>query len=57
MTKIIRISQDVYEAMRNLAVPFTDTPDSVLRRQFGLKPKKMDPRARPLKEERENETD
>ena len=32
------IEQDTWEAWKRLADPFTDTPDAVLRRQFGLNP-------------------
>lgn len=32
------IEQDTWEAWKRLAAPFTDTPDAVLRRQFGLDP-------------------
>jgi len=31
-TKVIRISMEVYEAIQRMAVPFEDSPDSVLRR-------------------------
>lgn len=45
-SKVIRVSQDVYEAMQEKAKPFTDTPDSVLRRALGLGPKPVDVRSR-----------
>lgn len=48
MSKVIRVSSEVYEAMRDRAEPFKDTPDSVLRRVLGLEPQPRDPRAKPL---------
>ncbi|MFT4010316.1 MAG: hypothetical protein QM655_09785 [Nocardioidaceae bacterium] len=36
MTPTIRIDHDVYEALRDAAEPFVDTPNSVLRRLLGL---------------------
>lgn len=36
MTPTIRIDHDVYEALRNAAEPFVDTPNSVLRRLLQL---------------------
>ncbi len=45
-SRSIRISQEVFEAMQARAKPFKDTPDSVLRREFGLKPKPRDVRSR-----------
>lgn len=49
MSKTIRVSMEVYEAMKEKAKPFTDTPDSVLRREFGLDVKPPDTRCRPLR--------
>lgn len=43
----IRISQEVYEAIAAEARPLNDSPDSVLRRKYGLPPKDE----RPPKEE------
>ncbi len=45
-SRSIRISQEVFEAMQARAKPFKDTPDSVLRREFGLQPKPRDMRSR-----------
>lgn len=36
MSPTIRIDEDVYEALKNRAEPFTDTPNSVLREVLGL---------------------
>jgi hypothetical protein len=36
MSPTIRISQDTYEHLKQHAEPFTDTPDSVIRRLLGL---------------------
>lgn len=36
----IRVSAEVYEEIQKLAQPLVDTPDSVLRRVFGLKESK-----------------
>src|SRR5215204_5255533 len=36
MSPTIRISQDTYEQLQEHATPFTDTPDSVIRRLLGL---------------------
>lgn len=33
----IRVSDEVYQEIQKLARPLADTPDSVLRRVFGLK--------------------
>ena len=38
MSPTIRISQDTYEHLQEQATPFTDTPDSVIRRLLGLDP-------------------
>jgi hypothetical protein len=36
MCPVIRIDDDVYEWLKNQAVPFADTPNSVLRRLVGI---------------------
>lgn len=36
MSRIIRISQDTYDHLKEHAEPFVDTPDSVIRRLLGL---------------------
>lgn len=38
MSPNIRIDRDVYNALQKQAKPFTDTPNSVLRRLLGLEP-------------------
>lgn len=32
MSRVVRVSDDVYEGLKKLAKPFEDTPDSVIRR-------------------------
>ncbi len=48
MTKTIRISDEVFRAIQEEAVPFVDTPDSVLQRKYGLALTK--PRIRPVRD-------
>ncbi|MFF0052847.1 hypothetical protein ACFYRI_00400 [Streptomyces microflavus] len=36
MSRTIRVDNDVFAALQRLAEPFTDTPNSVLRRLLGL---------------------
>lgn len=36
MTPVLRVDDEVYEALKKKAIPFEDTPNSVLRRILGL---------------------
>lgn len=38
MSRVVRVSDDVYEGLKRLAKPFEDTPDSVIRRLLGPQP-------------------
>ena len=48
MAPIVRVDNDVYEELKKMAIPFEDTPNSVLRRLLALDSKKstrpMNPR-------------
>jgi hypothetical protein len=49
----IRIDDEVFEALKKLAEPLVDTPNSVLRRLLDLKTRTAAPKPAPLKAKRE----